>query len=231
MTMLLGCDVSAMQGLLNAAHFAHMKANGVEFMIHRVGIGNDGTDVHFKSNVALAKAAGITVGLYQFPYIIPVVPGKESRAPEAQADAHWAACAGIANEPGVDIITFADLEWPSDGEWAKWNCSPAFIEDFTCKYKARYVANSGRRMGSYTYPWWAKAANLSAVPMEVLGDLWQAGPYVTTGMPAALPTPILPWTSMGLCQFTGGKTGDTLPNTSPVDWDCATPESLASLIL
>ena len=61
--------------------------SGVQFAFIKCSEGNEPrrNDVAFARNVAGAKAAGLYVGGYHFPYPLPPDPSKTGRSPREQA--------------------------------------------------------------------------------------------------------------------------------------------------
>lgn len=201
-----GYDISALQGDVN---FQTLANNGIKFVILRCGIGNDGIDGDYKVNVARAQAAGLQVACYHFIYPLPTVPGKESRSPQAQAQAHFNASEGV--------LACCDLEWPTSDQWQHWGCSAAEIKQWALEYLQTYSQLSGRNMIVYTYPYFAQSLNLAASPEFAQYPLWIASYEANPAIPA-------PWSDWVLWQTTGG--GGHLPNGAPVDTDIAKDLSL-----
>jgi lysozyme len=197
-TLIKGIDISSLQGTVD---FRAVAATGVQFVIVRCAVGNDGTDSMYAKNIAAAKAAGLKVGAYNFVYPLPTIPGHESRAPAAQAAAHVKAANGE--------IPFCDLEWPVQSDWSRWGCTAASIVEWVTEYLQAYEQLSGQRPIVYTYPYFANSINLPASFGQTY-KLWIAS-YEST------PTIPKPWTDWVMWQNSGGT--QKLPNGVPVDTD------------
>ena len=233
MTLVRGVDVSSVQGQISDAEWAATKASGVDFVIIKCSEGNKpphqgGIDPFWRQNFSRATAAGLTVGLYHFTYILPVDEvNHPRRSPEDQATDAWAACGGAGASPG-QILTFGDFEWPYQQDWAAKGVTPALCQDFICRWRDRYATLSGRRVGLYSFPYWIYVAQLKNCAELAAMPYWQAGPYVDT-LPTSMPAPTAPWTSCDISQWNGGKS--RLPDGQPVDGNICTPETFADLIL
>ena len=203
--MIKGIDISTVQGTVD---FASVAAAGYQFVICRCGVGNNGSDSNYKSNIAKATAAGLQVAAYHFVFPLPT-NGIASRAPAAQAAAHFAAAGNIS-------VVCCDLEWPVQGDWAKWGCSPAQIIQWVTAYLQAYEALSGVRPIVYTYPNFAQSVKLPASFAQTY-QLWLASYESSPAIPA-------PWTDWVLWQNTGGT--ERLPNGVPVDTNYAKDLSL-----
>lgn len=197
-----GIDASAVQGLLSGDK---LKAQGFSFAYLRCGVGNDGADMCFSANVRVLRAAGVVVGPYHFFYPLPVVPGHESRAPEAQAAAHVKAAAGCG-VPAGDLPPMLDLEWPAPEDWHKWGCTADSIKTAALAYLREYERLTGVRPGIYEYPYFE--VHLAPGPEFDPYRLWEAS-YQNT--PARMRS--APW----IWQYTGG--GGRMYNGAPVDLD------------
>lgn len=202
--MFKGVDISNIQGTVN---YTALAASGVSFVILRCGIGNDGVDSMYSKNLAEARAAGLQVACYHFVYPLPVVPGKESRSPQAQAQAHFKAAQGV--------LACMDFEWPEEKDWAAWGCTAAQINQWGLDYLAEYSSLIGQPMIIYTYPNYAQTVQITSAYAQY--PLWIASYEPTPTIPT-------PWNSWVLWQNTGG--GGKLPNGAPVDTDLAPDLSL-----
>lgn len=199
-----GIDISTIQGTVD---FASVAATGVQFIICRCGVGNDGIDGNYAKNIAGAKAAGLKVACYHFVYPLPSDPTKPLRDPVAQAQYHFKASLGE--------LACCDLEWPVPADWAKWGVNAAFINKWILSYLTEYEKLSGRKMVIYTYNDFAN--NVKLDPQLAERPLWIAS-YTNP------PTVPKPWTDWVLCQTSGGT--EKLPNGVPVDTDEAKDLSL-----
>jgi lysozyme len=208
--MIKGLDVSQIQGVID---FAAVAATGVQFVMCRCGVGNNGSDSMYAQNIANAQAAGLKVGAYHFVFPLPTTAANPSRAPAAQAAAHFAAAGNVP-------VVACDLEWPVSTDWAKWGCSATQIVQWVTEYLQAYENLSGVRPIVYTYPYFAQSINLPASFAQAY-QLWIASYEVTPAIPA-------PWTNWILWQNSGGTGAGAahLPNGAPVDTDYAQDLSL-----
>lgn len=198
MTLIKGIDISSVQGTVD---FKAVAATGVQFCIIKCGNGNDGIDPDYATNLAGAKAAGLHVGAYHFVYPLPTIPGHESRAPAAQAAAHFKASQGV--------LPFCDLEWPEEPDWARWGIDATFIVQWVTEYLQAYEKLSGQRPIVYTYPYFAETIKLPTSFAQTY-KLWIASYETTPTIPA-------PWTDFVVWQNSGGT--QKLPNGASVDTD------------
>lgn len=175
--MINGVDISVMQGVVD---FAALAASGIQFVIIRCGVGNDGIDSKYLANVAAAHAAGLKVMAYHFVYPLPPLTGEPLRDPVKQAQYHFNAVAGQ--------LAACDFEWPVPEDWAKWGCTPAQITQWCLTYLQEYEALSGRKMVIYTYPYFAQNLNLPAVFAQY--PLWIASYDDATPL---IPAPWTDW--------------------------------------
>lgn len=212
--MIKGVDISQIQGAID---FIALAATGVQFVICRCGVGNNGHDSMYATNIAAAQAAGIQVAAYHFVFPLPPTATEAThpsgRSPAAQAKAHFAAAGNVP-------VVCCDLEWPVQGDWAKWGCSAAQICQWTTEYLQAYEALSGVRPIVYTYPNFAQSIKLPASFAQTY-QLWIASYENTPTIPA-------PWTDWVLWQNTGGTGPNAghLPSGAPVDTDLAKDLSL-----
>jgi len=185
-----GFDISAIEGAQSEATFIAKKAAGLDFIIHRASVGNDGFDVVFHNNVTLAQAAGLKVAAYNFLYPIPKLN------PVQQAQEHFAALASYN-----PIVTSIDLEWPTQASWAKWGCTASQIGQWTLAYLQEYTQLSGGvKPWIYTYPNFMQTigypAGLANYPLWIAS--YEPTPYIPH-----------PWNSWICWQFDDGHT-DTI---------------------
>lgn len=200
-----GVDISIIQGNVD---FAALAASGVQFVIIRCGVGNSGIDSKYAANVAAAKAAGLKVACYHFIYPLPPLASQPLRDPVKQAQFHFNA--------SLNQLSCIDCEWPAPEDFAKWNCTPAQINQWMLDYMAEYTRLSNQMPIIYTYPYWAAAVKFNSVFAQY--PLWIASYQATPAIPA-------PWTDWVLWQNTGG--GGHLPTSGvPVDTDLAKDLSL-----
>lgn len=242
--MIRGCDVSAVQGLVDwqaLAHagirFAYLKASegnrgndpvlGLpEYYLDRKRMsGVSGTDPYFDRNVAGARAAGIAVGPYHFGYCLPPQAGNPLRDPEAQAKYAYDVAAGVGQIG--DLPPAFDFEWPAPQDWGKWGCDPTQLRAWALTFLNASQTLWGRTPVVYSYPDFWKRSGADSEPAFARFRLWAASyphpdRWPTDGeKPAAFP-PFADWT---FWQFTGG--GMRLPNGVPVDYDCFNGDEVA----
>src|SRR5580698_10267130 len=198
--LIKGIDISSLQGTID---FAAVAATGVQFVICRCGVGNNGKDSMYGQNMANAQAAGLQVAAYNFIFPLPTIPSEPLRDPVKQAKLH-------AGWTGNVSVVCCDLEWPATQDWAKWGCSAAQIVEWTLTYLQAYEAATGVRPIVYTYPYIAQSINLPASFAQTY-KLWIASYEASPAIPA-------PWTDWVIWQNSGGTT-TKLPNGSPVDTD------------
>lgn len=204
--LIKGIDISTIQGNVD---FKAVAATGVQFVICRCGVGNNGVDNLYKQNIANAKAAGLKVMAYHFVFPLPPLASQPLRDPKAQAKMHADAAAGE--------LAACDLEWPEQPDWAKWGCTASQIIQWVSDYLTAYEELTGVRPLVYTYPNFAKSLNLPDWFAQKY-KLWIAS--YQTGAPF-IPKP---WTDWVLWQDSGGT--QRLPSGIPVDTDKAKDLSL-----
>lgn len=146
-----GIDISSVQ---EAVNFNNVVAAGNSFIMSKCYTGNDGMDPTYKNNIIKAKEAGLVVGSYNFLYPLQTDPSHPNRDAAGQAKLHFSHC--------ITEFVCADLEWPENQDWAKWNVSGQFINDWTLTYLETYTQLSGRKPIVYTYPYFAKSVSLSS---------------------------------------------------------------------
>ncbi len=203
--LIKGVDISSIQGTVN---FQSLVQAGVQFVICRCGVGNNGVDGNYASNIAAATAAGLKVAAYHFVFPLPTTLAEPSRAPAAQAAAHAAAAGSVP-------VVCCDLEWPVQGDWAKWGCSASQIVEWVTEYLQAYEKITGIRPIVYTYPNFAQSINLPS-SFAATYQLWIASYESSPAIPS-------PWSDYVLWQNSGSG---TLPNGVPVDTDFAKDLSL-----
>lgn len=162
-------DISNIQGEIP---WDALKAEGVEGVYIRCGVGNDPKDSRFEKYAAEAKAHGIKAAPYHFLYPLPHID------PVHQAEVHFAQSGGLGSNVG-DSAAAGDVEWPSretrlpDGSledtWKKWGCTRTQILSWLKAYFARYHELQGRPMVLYTYPYYWTC--LSPIPDDVAAVL------------------------------------------------------------
>lgn len=170
--MYKGLDISTIQ---HGTNFVAVKNAGIDFVICRCSVGNNGTDTDYSSNIEKAKAAGLLVAAYHFIFPLPHID------PVQQAQAHYKA--------GMGELAACDAEWPYPGAgWQKWGCSASQINDWTLQYLEEFSRLDGRSMVIYTYPDWANNVKFSQDYAKY--PLWIAS-YTTTPY---IPKPWTDWT-------------------------------------
>lgn len=196
-----GIDVSAVQP--PNINFKALYDSNVKFCIIRCGVGNDGTDHLFASNVKAAKAANIKTMCYHVVYPLHDDPAHPNRNPIDQARLHFKAANGE--------IACCDFEWPAPEDWTKNNVNADFIREWLFKYLEEYSRLSGRLMVLYTYPYYAQSVKLDARFAKY--PLW-----IASYQPNAPQVPA-PWGKDDwiIWQTTGGD--GRLPSGAPVDTD------------
>lgn len=199
MTLVKGIDISTIQGQVN---FAACKADGLEFVVCRCGVGNGGKDNLFDHNVTAATAAGMKVAAYHFIFPLPPLPSQPLRDPVEQAKLH----AKWAGSTSACPVVACDLEWPPPEQWAKWGCTASQIVEWTVKYLEAYEQLTGVRPIVYTYPYFAQAIQLPA-SFAAKYKLWIASYQASPAIPH-------PWTDWVMWQDSSGPYH--LPGTSIV---------------
>jgi lysozyme len=203
--LIKGLDVSIIQGNID---FNAIKAAGMQFVMLRCYIGNNGIDPDYAKYLQEANNAGLHVGSYNFPFPLP---GTGTRTPQWQAETHFKAT--------KTQVAACDAEWPTADLWPKWGCSAQQINDWFLTYLERYTQLAGKSPLVYTYPNFVQTVNFS--PEWGNYDLWIASyqanaPYIPK-----------PWINKGwkMWQTTGG--GGHLPGSGvPVDTDVCPDLSL-----
>lgn len=195
-----GIDISAIQGNVD---FKALKASGIEFVIVRSGVGNQGTDKLYTTNITKAKEAGMKVMAYHFVFPLPDDGIHGGRSPAEQAKMHFEAAQGE--------LAACDLEWPIPQEWKKWGCTATQINKWALEYLKEYEKLSGQKMVVYTYPSFALVAKLDEEFANY--PLWIASYKSTPSVPK-------PWKDWVFWQTAGGNLLH-LPNGMPVDTNVA----------
>lgn len=219
--MIVGYDISAVQGPISPSDWEAMAKAGVRFVYLRCGVGNDGPDGRWAANVAGASAAGIAVGAYHFAYPIPHCD------PALQAQSHLAACSAWGSKAG-ELPPALDLEWPTQvadsprNAWPYWGCSPDQIRAWALTYLDVAAGLYGTTPLLYTYPdFWHQIAGATE-PRFAHYPLWLA-------QYANQPHPLGPWAGWTVWQQSGG--GGRLPSGAPVDVDAIADEATFTSLL
>ena len=209
--MIRGLDVSEAQGVID---WKAVYETGCRFAFVKAYEGNKGLDPLFEQNVAGAKAAGLLVGGYFFPYPLPHLD------PAAQAVLHFKGSGGIGSHPG-ELPPVIDLEWPAPASlaWVKYQCTPAQVRTWTIAYRAQMRLLWLREPIVYTYPSFAADVNLASQTGFAESPLWLASypkPYQWPADDAKAPT-VAPWDRATFWQWTGGAA--RMPSGCPGDFD------------
>jgi GH25 family lysozyme M1 (1,4-beta-N-acetylmuramidase) len=227
-TYLPGVDASSVQGPLSLATCQTLRQRGTRFLITKAGNGNAGIDPDCAGNLANGRAAGLVVGLYDFPFGgLPNDPAHPNRDPVDQARLHHNQSAGLVL-PG-DLLPFADAEWPRPEAWGKplvgVGGSPVVTGPGLRTWYRAYLDERcrllGRMPGIYFDEQFMRA--LAPDPSFATSVPWIASwaPYVR---------PISPWAGWSIWQTSGG--GGHLPDGAPIDTDVIADEAtLASLLI
>lgn len=203
--MIKGVDISAIQGNVD---FKWLKSQGIEFVIIRCAVGNNGPDKLYSSYVSKAKEANLKVMAYHFAFPLPDDGIHLGRSPLEQAKQHFEAAKGE--------LAALDIEWPIPQDWKKWNCNAKQVNQWVLDYLKEYERLSGYKMVVYTYPSFAQSVNFS--PELANYPLWIASYQSKPLIPK-------PWTDWVIWQTAGGSLLH-LPNGMPVDTNVAKDLSL-----
>jgi GH25 family lysozyme M1 (1,4-beta-N-acetylmuramidase) len=124
-----GIDVSQWQGDID---FGKVKADGIDFVIIRAGIGRYSyqKDPYFEVNYKNAKAAGLKVGAYWYSYAM--------NANEARLEA--AACIECIKDKQFEYPIFFDLEEPKQFNLGRNVCDSLVTTFCSALEKAGYFA-------------------------------------------------------------------------------------------
>lgn len=222
--MIPGFDCYVGYGVID---FAQVAAAGYKFVFVKMAEGNEPArnDTAFYRNVADAKAHGLYVGGYFFPYPLRSGPGLPAgRSAREQAKRAHEVCHGLGSKPG-ELPHVVDAEWPEIGDWGRWGVDAAFISQWLREYCEAATELWGRKPVIYTYPFWWKAIAASAdVAWAADYDLWIANyTHSGEGLPTATEAPYIPkpWTDYAFHQFSAKGSAVRLPGVPacPVDRD------------
>ena len=217
MTMVPGVDVGSPQGQINAAQWQRVHQERPWAALRLVeGLG--GMDGTYTENLASARAAGETIGVYCVlePWHDPV----------AQAQHWFALCAGLGSR-GDGLPPALDFELDHD---AARMMTPVQVFAALVACVQEMTRLWGRPPTIYTYPffWHAMLAGATPAELAIVSEctLWFAA-YKTNGVP---PTPPAPWTKVTYWQESGGDEYKT-PAGAPCDADffLGEPAELAAL--
>ncbi len=196
--MIEGLDVGAPQGLITAAHWLAVKAQGKRFILARCVEGLGSIDATFAANVAGAKAVGLPVGAY-----FPLHPDLD---PVKQALDHFTACKGLGTNPG-ELAPWLDIELTRGR-------TPAEVLAATIAWANAASLLWRRRIVVYTYEDFDHAELAG-----VAGGASLAGTDLSMAWynPSSPPVPP-PWARVTWWQNSGGKAYH-LPSYAPCDTD------------
>ena len=153
-TRVAGLDVSVYQGAIN---WASVRAAGKQFAYIRYSDGAGHLDPNFKANWKNAKAAGLTVGAYQF--------FRAAQSPTTQADLVIDAVAALGGLGQPNLPIALDVE-TNDG------MSNATVISRVDTWLSRVLARTGRtRPMLYTSPgFWSGLGSPTPNPLPYLWD-------------------------------------------------------------
>lgn len=173
-TVVRGVDVSYYQGSIN---WSSVKAAGKSFAMIRVSDGTGFNDPNFATYWANAKAAGLTVGAYQF--------FRPSQDPIAQADL-------IVNKIQAAGFTATDIPPVIDVEVTE-GYSASTIMSRVNSWLSRVQSRTGRQPFLYTSPgFWSSLGYPTPSPLPYLWDAhWGA----------SCPTVPSPWGRLRIWQY------------------------------
>ncbi len=220
--MIPGVDVYSGYGLID---WRAVYYSGRRFAFIKMGEGNEPrkNDVLFRTNVDEARAAGLYVGGYLFPYPLPSGFGAPAgRTPEQQAARAWSLAAGLGTNPG-ELPLVVDAEWPEVGDWGKWGCTAASINLWLRQFCEAVTRLWGRKPILYTYPfWWRVIASATDVSWAADYPLWIANyTHSGEGMPPDGAAPVVPgpWDDWAFWQHSAKGSLVRVPGISscPVD--------------
>lgn len=219
--------------------FERVAASGIRAMWHQACQGNEPArdDQAFAANVAAARAAGIAVGAYLFPFPLPSQRPGDGRTPREQAE-RFAAVSGLLGCARGELSPMIDAEWPPPNEWARWGCTAQQISDWLRECCEEITRRFGRLPIIYTYPWWwqelARGADVSwarRYPLWVAHYL-HPGPGVPP--PAVQPARLAPWDGeWSVWQYSAEGSAERVPGcvACPVDRDVIRDEATLRRLL
>jgi len=230
MALLKGVDLSAMQGAagLTEQCWDALAAADIKFAILRLCIGNETwSDLRtVQANVARAKARGIAVTGYFFPYPLPHLDPRE------QVERFVSLLAGLGTNVG-ELPPAFDLEWPPPehrdptsgrliDDWAKWKCSASQIRDWALAALDHGESLTGVTWLLYSYRYYLKRIQAELAPEFAARPLWLAdytyqGIWPTDAQIVKLAAP-QPWDAITIVQHDGNG-GLRLPNGGDADFN------------
>lgn len=212
--------------------FERVAASGIRAMWHQACRGNEPEkdDPAFAANVAAARAAGIAVGAYLFPYPLP--PGKDvngleiaGRTPQEQAE-RFARVSSLLGCVRGELSPMIDAEWPPPNEWARWGCSAQQLSDWLRTCCEEIARRFGRLPVIYTYPWWwselARGADVSWARRYPLWIAHYLHPGPGLPPPSVQPARVAPWDGdWSIWQYSAEGSSERVPGcvACPVDRD------------
>jgi len=221
-----GVDLSAIQGDVSDADWAHLADQEVRFAYLRCVVGNERwTDQNVAArNAKRAREHGIRLGGYLFAYPLPHLQ------PAEQIDRFMRVLEGV----GVDLPPAIDLEWPPretkrpDGTledtWAKWGCWPTQLREWGLSALELLRAYVGPTPLVYSFPYWLQCIESGKAPELARYHLWLAarpvnGRWPTRAEAEAVKVPA-PWDHVAVMQHDGDG-GQRLPSGKDADFSVA----------
>lgn len=208
--------------------FKKVAGSGIRAVWHQCAQGNEPRrdDVRFHENTDNARAAGIAVGAYFFPYPLPTKTQGDGRSPIEQAD-RFAVVSGLLGCQTGELSPMVDAEWPPPNEWAKWGCTAKQLSEWYREFCEVVTIRFGRLPIIYTYPWfWKSLVDGGAdVSWAARYPLWIAhylhpGPGVPTD--GKRPAALAPWgEDWSVWQYSADGSEERVPGcvACPVDRD------------
>jgi len=213
--MILGVDVSALQGVID---WARVAAAGVRFAYLRCTIGNEPkqNDTRFAINVKGCREAGIYPGAYHFAF--PLATGA-GNSPADQARRAYVQADTLGSQKG-ELPPSLDIEWPPPHQWAKWGVTAQSIAGWTRAYLTEAERLWGRKPVVYTYPWFWQSVLAGTDNIEWAAEypLWMAR-YLSPNdwMPVKDASgPPKPWTHSAIWQFAADGSNVRIPGIGTV---------------
>lgn len=228
--MIKGTDLSAVQGVLPDSVWKALADEGLRFAFLRAVVGNESwVDGSAKENAARARAHGLLVAPYVFPYPLPHLD------PVQQAEYFVRRLEGMGMAPG-ELPPMLDAEWPPREEWKvinevktltypwkRWGCSAPQLREWLLRCIERCEELTGIDWLLYMYRYWGDCIEVQMSPelcrrRLVLADYSLQGKWPTDDQLAALKPP------PGFDRITfvqhDGNGGLKLPTGADADFDC-----------
>lgn len=241
--MIRGCDLSAVQGVLPDAVWEQLVEGGVRFAFLRTVVGNETwVDNCAAENAKRAKAHGLLVGPYTFPYPLPHLNPRE----QAEYFVRRLEALGMLN---CSLPPMCDAEWPAREEWKvidgtktltypwrdKWHCSDEQIREWLIEHLERCDELTDAEWMLYSFRYWIvdcvqawRSPELTRRKL-VLADYTLSGRWPSDEELARI-SPPKGWGSIAFVQHDGNG-GLLLPNGGDADFQCflGTEEELRAL--